>query len=131
MYYYDQYGWQTTQSNPDRSTSKVPPSANGGMQANWTGLDWVLVTYTAPPASVVIKPNRAPISKREFLKLFTPAEYAAIKAAAAANATVDYYWQQFLLADFISKDDPDTLGGLQLLASIGLLAANRPAEIVS
>lgn len=73
---------------------------------------------------------RAPISKREFLKLFTPTEYAGIKAAATVNAQVDYYWQQFLLADFVSLDDPDTLGGLQMLEGAGLLAAGRAAEIV-
>lgn len=80
----------------------------------------------APMASVV----RAPISKREFLKLFTPAEYGAIKSAAAVNMSVDYFWQQFLLADFVSLDDPDTHMGLQMLEGAGLLAAGRAAEIV-
>lgn len=84
--------------------------------------------YTLVP-DVVVPAPRAPISKREFLKLFTPQEYAAIKNAAAANATVDYYWQQFLLAEFISLDDPDTLSGLQLLESVGLLSAGRATEI--
>jgi hypothetical protein len=75
--------------------------------------------------------GRQPISKREFLKLFTPAEYGAVKTAAAANTTVDYFWQQFLLAEFISLSDPDTLGGLQMLEGAGLLAAGRAAQITS
>lgn len=81
----------------------------------------------APMASVV----RAPISKREFLKRFTPAEYGAIKNAAAVNTDVDYFWQQFLLADFISLDDPDISTGLSTMEAAGLLGAGRAAEIVA
>jgi hypothetical protein len=80
-----------------------------------------------PMASVV----RAPISKREFLKRFTPTEYGAIKNAAAVNTDVDYFWQQFLLADFISLDDPDIAAGLSTIEAAGLLAAGRAAEIVA
>jgi hypothetical protein len=86
--------------------------------------DYTLVPET--PAPVV----RAPISKREFLKLFTPAEYAAIKTAAEGNAVLDFYWQQFLLAEFISMDDPDTIGGINMLSGIGLLTPARAIEIL-
>lgn len=79
-------------------------------------------------AAPVVRPA---ISKREFLKLFTPAEYAAIKTAANSNAQVDYFWQQFLLADFISLDDPDIAAGLSTIEAAGLLAAGRAAEIVA
>jgi hypothetical protein len=75
-----------------------------------------------------IKP---PISKREFLKRFTPAEYAAIKTAAAADATLDWYWQQFLLAEFIHMVDPDTVGGINFLETAGLIAPGRAAEILA
>lgn len=91
--------------------------------ANHAG-DYELQPESAAPVA------RAPISKREFLKLFTPAEYGAIKSAAAVNTSVDYFWQQFLLADFVSLDDPDTHMGLQMLEGAGLLAAGRAAEIV-
>ena len=79
---------------------------------------------------IVAPVARAPISKREFLKRFTPAEYGAIKSAAAVNTEVDYFWQQFLLADFISLDDPDISAGLATMEAAGLLAAGRAAEIV-
>ena len=36
------------------------------------------------------------LSKKEFLKRLTPAEYAGIKAAAASNSTVDFYWRLFM-----------------------------------
>ena len=87
--------------------------------------------YTQLPDDPVAVAPSPPISKREFLKLFTPVEYGAIKTAANVNTTVDYYWQQFLLAEFISLSNVDTLGGLELLESAGLLSAGRAAEIVS
>jgi hypothetical protein len=81
-------------------------------------------TPAAPVAS------RTPISKREFLKLFTPDEYSAIKSAAAVNSTLDYYWQQFMLAEFIALDDPDIIGGINMLKAAGLIATGRADEIL-
>jgi hypothetical protein len=77
------------------------------------------------------EPLSAPISKREFLKKFTPAEYAAIKTTAAVNATLDWYWQQFLLAEFIDMSDADTIAGIDMLEQAGLIAAGRAAEILA
>ena len=94
------------------------------MDAHHAG-DYELQPESAAPVA------RAPISKREFLKRFTPAEYGAIKSAAAVNAEVDYFWQQFLLADFVSLDDPDISTGLSTMEAAGLLSAGRAAEIVA
>jgi hypothetical protein len=80
------------------------------------------------PVPIVVNTT---ISKREFLKRFTPTEYAAIKTAANANATLDWYWQQFLLAEFIDLADPDTVAGIQMLEGAGLLAPGRAAEILA
>jgi len=131
MFYYTDYGWLTSNPNPERSTSVVPPTETDTLKANWTGLAWVLVEYVAPPAPpapVVVKPTLSP---REFLKRFTPQEYATIKAATSANAVIDYYWQQLILASFVDLDDPDTIGGVQALESTGLIAAGRAAEILA
>lgn len=89
------------------------------------------VIFELPQETRPIQSTTATISKREFLKKFTPAEYAAIKTAANANPTLDWYWQQFLLAEFINMSDPDTMGGIQLLEAAGLIAAGRAAEILS
>lgn len=96
-------------------------------------IDWAYSNgaFVAPSATAQAPVARAPISKREFLKLFTPAEYGAIKKAAAVKTYVDYFWQQFLLADFISLDDPDIAAGLSAIEAAGLLAAGRSAEIVA
>jgi hypothetical protein len=135
MHSYDSYGWLSAEEIPGRTTSVEPPAHGdkvvGDPYPNWTGVEWVLVAYSEP---VIVPPTpapRAPISKREFLKKFTPAEYAAIKAAANANAELDYYWQQFLLAEFIGMDDPDTINGVNLLVLVGLLTVERAAEILA
>lgn len=105
------------------STGNVIIADEAFMDANYPN------DYTLVPDAPVVVP-RAPISKREFLKLFTPQEYGAIKDAANGNAVLDYYWQQFLLAEFISMDDPDTIGGINMLAGIGLLTPARASEIL-
>jgi hypothetical protein len=50
MYYYDQQGWLTSQPIEGRSTDVAPPQETETLKANWTGVEWVLVEYTAPPA---------------------------------------------------------------------------------
>ena len=90
--------------------------------------DYTLLPEDVIPAAPVVA---APISKREFLKRFTPAEYAAIKTAAAVNATLDWYWQQFLLADFLTMTDPDTVSGIDMLEAAGLIATGRAAQILA
>ena len=71
------------------------------------------------------------ITKREFLKRITPFEYAAIKNATSANAIVDYYWQLFMVAEFIDLADPDVMSGIGALEQMGLLSEGRAMEILS
>lgn len=71
------------------------------------------------------------VSKREFIKRLSVAEYAAIKAAASANAAVDYYWQMFMTSEAIVLSHPDTVAGINTLEQIGLLAPGRAAEILA
>ena len=131
MYYFDDYGWLTQTVLPERSTSIEPPAETDTLKANWTGLEWVLVPYVAPPAPVAPTPPAVPWTKKEFLLKFTPAEYAAIKSTAAANATLDYYWSLFTVADFVDKTDEATIAGINLLETAGLIATGRATEILS
>lgn len=48
MFYYNNYGWLTSNVDDERSTDVTPPEASGTLQANWTGFEWVLAEYTAP-----------------------------------------------------------------------------------
>ena len=77
----------------------------------------------------VVKVQRI-LTKKDFLKRFTPQEYIGIKSAAQANGNVDYYWQLFMLAEEINLDDPDTVSGLNLLVYAGLLQSDRVQQIL-
>ena len=78
----------------------------------------------------VLKSN-VQLTKRMFIKRFTATEYSTIKTAAAANSTLDYYWQLFMLADYIDLTDPDTISGVSMLETVGLLAPGRAQEILN
>ena len=107
--------------------------AESALSSNWVqtdtaGIGWSYdgSTFTAPP---VVAPV-APWSKKDFLLKFTPTEYAAIKAATAVNAELDYYWQLFNVADNVLKTDPVTIAGINALESAGLIDAGRANEIL-
>lgn len=76
------------------------------------------------------KPTTA-ITKLQFMKRFTAAEYAAIKSAAAANGEVDFFWQKFLMAQDIVIGDAELVAGLNALEQFGILAPGRAAEILA
>lgn len=82
----------------------------------------VLMFHTKPTAQLTTK---------EFLKRFTPMEYATIKMAAAQNGVVDYYFQLLLSASYVCVSDPDTMAGVQMLEQVGLLGSGRSAEILA
>jgi len=86
---------------------------------------------TPAPPEIEVIPETNIITKRAFLKRITPEEFAMIKGAASQNATADYYWQMFMLSEEIDLLFEDTIGGLQMMESAGLLAAGRAAEILS
>lgn len=75
--------------------------------------------------------HNAQLSKKAFFRRWEPTEYAAAKALAASNGEVDYYWQLFILSDYISVADPDTVAGVQFFESVGVMAAGRAAEILA
>ena len=83
------------------------------------------------PALLVFQTREGiPVSKKDFLKRFTPAEYTKIKEATYANGNIDYYWQLFISAESILLKDPDTIIGVNLLESLGLIGEGRASEIL-
>lgn len=70
------------------------------------------------------------LTKREFIKRLTVAEYAAIKAAAPHHPELDYSWQMFMLAEYIDTRDEDTIAGVTMLEQAGVIAVGRAAEIL-
>lgn len=102
--------------------------------------DWIRVVHDNgaieekfyyAPVEVVPDTPVVPWTKKEFLLKFTPAEYAAIAAATKSNATLDYYWQLFMVAENVLKTDPATIDGIKALESAGLLATGRSAAILA
>ena len=71
------------------------------------------------------------LSKKDFLKRFSPTEYSNIKLEASTNGVIDYYWQLFMIAESIELDDTDTVSGINILEQLGLLNPGRALEILS
>ena len=97
----------------------------GNAGPGWTYDGSNFAAPVIPPAPTV------PWTKKEFLLKFTPAEYAAIKAATLADATLDYYWSLFTVAQEVVKTDPVTIAGINALEAAGHLAVGRAAEILA
>ena len=75
--------------------------------------------------------SRPTLTKLEYMNRFTDAELGAIYTAAKTEVTVEVWLEKFKLAEFVSLDDPRTLGGLQALEAAGILAAGRALEITN
>ena len=117
MYYYDDHGWQTQAVLPDRSTSIVPPTPTGGMQPNWTGLTWVLVTYTAPPA-----PTPAPQAAWAWLIDLGPFfdRFGAAKMAVliSTDATVKAILQDVMIRKYIDLKNTQVSQSLAYIGTV-------------
>ena len=101
----------------------------------WTGTHWESVSQ--PEAAL---PRH--ITKRAWRARFTKAERVAIEWASVDRADATLQARQMAAAlrsdlkdqeqaIYIDLDDPDVADGLQQLVAFGLIAAHRPAEILS
>lgn len=95
------------------------------MDLSLLGQSYAAGVFTPAPVAVL------PWTKKEFLLKFTPSEYAAIKAGAAADSVLDYYWTLFNVADNVLKTDPVTISGINTLETAGLIGPGRAAEILA
>ena len=86
--------------------------------------------FTAPAAPPPPAPTTQ-ISPLQFIARFTPAETAAISAAALGNAAMLMWLVQASAASFIDLADPRTKAGLDSMVGAGLLTAAREAEILA
>lgn len=77
-----------------------------------------------------IRPAR-PMSKLDFLRRLTFAERVAIEAAADTDPEVRVVKQAFMVAENIKTDDPETVMGVDLYISKGLIDPGRKADILS
>jgi hypothetical protein len=72
-----------------------------------------------------------PMSKLDFLRRLTFAERVAIEAAADTDHEVRAAKQAFMVAESIKTDDPETVMGVDLYISKGLIDPARKADILS
>lgn len=96
--------------------------------------DWPFAEYDHVEVNETVEASAVTpkiVTKRGFIKRFSVEEYATIKAAAQQNAMLDYYWQQFMLAENIDLGDPDTIAGVTMLEQVGLIAQGRAQEILN
>lgn len=71
------------------------------------------------------------VTHLNFLSRFSSAEYAAIQAARAVSADLDFEWQKFFVAEYIDLDYPPTVAGVTALENAGLIGAGRAAEMLA
>lgn len=132
-YSYDSFGWLSDSHIPGRTTGVEPPAHGpktvGQPFPNWTGVEWVLATYSepvTPPAPPTPKPA---LTHRTFLKRLTPQEFKAIRNAAKNDGDVDMFMYLFERSQDIRTDDQDTIDGVNMLVVKGILTAQR-AEVI-
>jgi len=147
-YIFDMSGWYTgsTQDPNPRSTTIEPSILNtnlveGELRSNWTGYNWIELTYRAPPTPEVVVESKR-ITKVAFRMRFTTAEKVAIDLASidnpagtlqqrslAASLRVNMADQRD--ATYIDLARADTIAGVQSLESFGLIGPGRASEILN
>lgn len=97
-------------------------------------LDFMEANHAGRYAEVIeaaIPVLRAPLSKIDFMSLFTAAELAGIYSAAKTIVQIEIWLDKFKLADNIDLHDARTVAGIKALTTAGLLDKGRAAEILA
>ena len=91
----------------------------------------------APEPPAVPAANATPISRYAFRRRFPIAKRVAIDNATQGSisnadwATFRTLQEDFRAADVIHLDDPETIDGVNFLATLGFIASNEAADILS
>lgn len=103
----------------------LPPS--GAIEVSTAPADarqvWQFPGWSPPPADMRI----APLA---FIARFSPAERAAIRAAAAASAELADWLDRARFAREINLADPVTISGMAALEQAGLISTARATAIL-
>jgi hypothetical protein len=147
-YIFDMSGWysgSTVEANT-RSTTLVPPIldtnlVDGELRSNWTGYNWIELTYRTPvPQPEVVVPKR--ITKVAFRSRFTTAEKVAIELASIDNPASTLQARSLAAglrvnmadqrdATYIDLSRADTMAGVQMLETFGLIGVGRASQILN
>lgn len=116
MYYYDLYGWLTSDPWPGRTTDVEPPEETEGLRANWTGEAWVLREYVEPQLPAPASARSRRISVGAFFDRFGSLKWQIL---ADSNPSVKAVVQDASVREYIDLDDPALPLGLAVLQSAG------------
>ena len=76
-------------------------------------------------------PEARVLTRRAYLGLFTQEERVAVRVAAGSSPELYDYLAMLELAEEIDLDDPDTVGAVNMLEMVGLIAAGRADEVLA
>ena len=125
-YKYDDYGWFAgITEDTDRVTHLAPPVLNtvkvvGELHPNYTGYEWIMLTYQVPPQHV---PTYKSLTQLQFIELCQEIGGMTdeLLVAAKKNPLLEAMWIKFNLAQEILVDDFRTTKGLEALEELGYL----------
>lgn len=114
-------------SNSERAIVNPDPSIYGVVEtATRFGL-WNTETLNYDPY-----PKKAkPLTRFEFMSLFTDEELVSIYTAAKQSVPLEVQLKKMEAATEIFLDNPSTVSGINLMAGAGLITTERAAEILS
>ena len=81
--------------------------------------------------SFVAKSTERKLTKLQYLRRFTQQERINIRNAAGSSPELYDYLAMLELAEEIDLDDPDTVGAVNMLEMVGLIAAGRADEVLA
>lgn len=98
---------------------------------DWAAYQAWLATPGNVPDPVPPPPPLTILSPLAFIGRFTAAEQTAIATAGQSNAQISLFLTRCAAADYIDVDDPQTVGGVNALASANLITAARVPVILA
>ena len=100
---------------------------SGDAQIGWAYLDGQFVPPQDPERGPQYKTRFSP---RDYRKRFTADEQIAIRQAQLTDMEVGIVYDEFLSADYIDVDDPETERGIDLYISKGLVDPDRKSPLL-
>jgi hypothetical protein len=89
----------------------------------------------SPPADGFVEvevPTVPLVPVAQFMLLFTPQEWIAIKRARATDEMVDYYWELMMAAtNGIQLDYPPVIAGIDYVRDLGLIDQARADAVLA
>jgi hypothetical protein len=105
--------------------SREPPNGHYGMHVRYPNGEEKGWYPPAPPAD----PAPKPLTRYEFLSLFTPQEKAAALALKASALAL--FWLNYEAAETFERDHPDTVAGLAALVATSCITQERTDEVIA